>query len=78
MSRAEKFSLCFALFCFYIMFGVFFGWMLDDVLGLVPIGEHDVAEYFAIILFWPLFVIKFLVIGIWVLLSTAASMLIGN
>jgi hypothetical protein len=69
----EKVDAVFLLVFLYFAAGVVTGLCMNagDVFG----GTATPGEAFAVVLFWPLFAIKYLLIGIWIVLSSGWSLL---
>lgn len=77
MTTADKVFGWSMFILFYYLIGTGVGLVLDNGLGLVPLSDDSSpAEYIGLILLWPLFVIKYLAIGIWAVLSAGFSLLI--
>jgi len=76
MSTSDKVFGTLMFLAFYIWVGGMVGWILDDVMGLVPLTEDaSPAKYVGLILLWPLFAIKFLALGLWSVLYSGFALL---
>jgi hypothetical protein len=75
MSTGDKITGIMVLIVLYVLAGCMFGWA-TGVMGLLP-SEPTGAEAAGIITFWPLFFIKFLAIGLWIVVSAGFILLIG-
>lgn len=72
MTAEDFFGMIF-LFLFYCLFGMIVGGVMDMAGHMEPTWGNIAT----VILLWPLFLIKYLLIAIWFILSNGYTMLLG-